>query len=144
MSEPGDFAQSLFDGGMNCAESTIFSLSQFLGVDSEMIPRIATGFGGGFSRTKNICGAVTGAIMGLGLIFGRDDPRGNKETCYKKTQEFIDSFLSRFGSLKCFELSGVDFNTSEGLKLYKEKVHRECCVKLVRFAVEKVISMREG
>lgn len=144
MSELADFAQSLFDGGMNCAESTIFSISKFLGYNSEIIPRMSTGFGGGFSRTKNICGAVTGGIMGIGLIFGRDEAKGDKEICYRKTQEFIDSFLAQFGSLKCFELSGVDFNTPEGEKLYKGKVHRECCVHLVRFAVEKVSSMKEG
>lgn len=127
---------------MNCAQSTIASLAKFLGVESDLTPKIATGFGGGFSRTQSVYGAVTGAIMGLGLLFGRNQAREHKETCYGKTQEFITSFLKTFGSLNCFSLSGIDFNTSEGARLYKEKVHQECCLKLVRFAVERVFSMR--
>jgi len=142
MSEIQDYAQSLFDGGLNCVQSTIASLAKFLGVESDLTPKIATGFGGGFSRTQSAYGAVTGAIMGLGLLFGRNQAREHKETCYGKTQEFITSFLKTFGSLNCFQLSGIDFNTSEGARLYKEKVHQECCLKLVRFAVERVFSMR--
>jgi C_GCAxxG_C_C family probable redox protein len=142
MSEIRDYAQSLFDGGLSCAQSTIASLAKFLGVESDLTPKIATGFGGGFSRTQSVYGAVTGAIMGLGLLFGRNQAREHKETCYGKTQEFITSFLKTFGSLNCFQLSGIDFNTSEGARLYKEKVHQECCLKLVRFAVERVFSMR--
>jgi C_GCAxxG_C_C family probable redox protein len=142
MSEIQDYAQSLFDGGLSCAQSTIASLAKFLGVESDLTPKIATGFGGGFSRTQSVYGAVTGAIMGLGLLFGRNQAREHKETCYGKTQEFITSFLKTFGSLNCFSLSGIDFNTSEGARLYKEKVHQECCLKLVRFAVERVFSMR--
>ncbi len=142
MSEIQDYAQSLFDSGLNCAESTITALADYLRLKDSSIPKIATGFGGGFSRTKNVCGAVTGAIMALGLLFGRNQATESKEQCYAKTQKFINSFTETFGSINCFELSGVDFNTREGALLYKEKVHRECCVKLVRFAVEKVISMR--
>jgi len=142
MSEIQDYAQSLFDGGLNYAQSTIASLAKFLGVESDLTPKIATGFGGGFSRTQSVYGAVTGAIMGLGLLFGRNQAREHKETCYGKTQEFITSFLKTFGSLNCFQLSGIDFNTSEGARLYKEKVHQECCLKIVRFAVERVFSMR--
>jgi C_GCAxxG_C_C family probable redox protein len=142
MSEIQDYAQSLFDGGLSCAQSTIASLAKFLGVESDLTPKIATGFGGGFSRTQSVYGAVTGAIMGLGLLFGRNQAREHKETCYGKTQEFITSFLKTFGSLNCFQLSGIDFNTSEGARLYKEKVHQECCLKIVRFAVERVFSMR--
>jgi len=63
MSEIQDYAQSLFDGSLNCAESTILALTKFFGIQSPVIPRIATGFGGGFSRTKNVCGALSGGIM---------------------------------------------------------------------------------
>ncbi|MGB9552963.1 MAG: C-GCAxxG-C-C family protein [bacterium] len=142
MSEAQDYAQFLFDGGLNCAESTVASLSRFLGVESHLIPQIATGFGGGFARTKGVCGAVTGAVMGLGLLFGRNQAQESKEICYQKTQEFINSFLETFGSLNCFELSGIDFNTPQGARLYREKAHSERCVRLVRFAVEKVLSLR--
>ena len=142
MLEIQDYAQSLFDGGLNCAESTILALTKFFGIQSPVIPRIATGFGGGFSRTKNICGALSGGIMALGLIFGRNEAKESKDTCYQKTQELVSAFREAFGSLNCFKLSGVDFNTPEGLNLYREKVHRDCCVHLVPFAVDKVLSMR--
>ncbi len=138
MSEIQDFAQSIFDDGLNCAESTLTALARYLDRKNEIIPRIATAFGGGMSRTKNVCGAVTGALIALDLLWGRDQSNESKDKCYAEASRFINDFQQKFGSINCFELSGMDFSRSDDLKLYKEKIHSECCVKLVRYAVERI------
>ena len=138
MSEIQDFAQSVFDSGLNCAESTILALAKYLERENDLIPRIATAFGGGMSRTKSVCGVVSGALMAIGLLWGRNRSGESKDKCYAEASLFIDDFKQKFGSINCFELSGLDFSCPDDLKLYREKIHSECCVELVRYAVEKV------
>lgn len=61
-----------------------------------------------------MCGAVSGGVMGIGLAEGRIAPDDSVETTYRMVQEFMREFESRFGSLNCCELVGVDTRTDEG------------------------------
>ena len=63
-----------FNSGLNCAESVLLTLSgRLAGKNSvSIIPRIATGFGGGVGRNGDICGALSGAVIAIGLALGRD------------------------------------------------------------------------
>jgi C_GCAxxG_C_C family probable redox protein len=63
-----DSALSYFKAGYNCAESVLLAIAKdALKIDSDLVPRIAPGFGGGISRCGYVCGAVSGAVMGFGL-----------------------------------------------------------------------------
>ena len=64
-------AEDSFASGLYCAESVVMAIADAEGVESELLPRVATGFGGGMARTGGACGALTGAIMGVGLALGR-------------------------------------------------------------------------
>ena len=64
-------AEESFAGGLYCAESVLLSLARAEGIESELLPKVATAFCGGMSRSCGTCGALTGAIMGLGLALGR-------------------------------------------------------------------------
>ena len=55
----------------NCCESVLLALAEYLGVESDLIPRIATGVGAGFSLNGLTCGAISGAAMAIGLKYGR-------------------------------------------------------------------------
>jgi len=83
-------AKALFSSGFNCAESSLLSVCKAIGINSDAIPKIATGFGGGVSRYGSICGALSGALMALGMAEGRKDPKDNevKANLYKKTAAF--------------------------------------------------------
>jgi C_GCAxxG_C_C family probable redox protein len=63
-----------FDPGLYCAESVLLAIAEGKGMKSDVIPRIATGFCSGMSRTCGLCGAVSGAIMGINLFAGRSSP----------------------------------------------------------------------
>lgn len=56
----------------NCCESVLLALAEYLGVESELIPRIATGIGAGFSLNGFTCGSISGATMAIGLKYGRE------------------------------------------------------------------------
>ena len=112
----------------NCCESTLVRINQITdlpGFDPNVM-RIASAFGGGIGSSGSACGAVSGAAMALGLIYGTNgdessgifsDKRGKLK---EKTKEFIAAFNSEFDEINCIQLLGVDYRTEEGLKRYRE------------------------
>ena len=69
----------LWDSGLYCAESVLLAVAESLGIRSDIIPRIATGFCGGVSDSGGMCGAVSGAIMAIGLAAGRSSTEQSAE-----------------------------------------------------------------
>ena len=98
----------------------LLALAEQQGIRSDVIPTIATGFCGGMSRTGNLCGAVSGGVMALGLAFGRHTPQDSREPAYTAVQAFLIGFEARFGSLTCPGLTGCHLGTPEGM----EKFHQ--------------------
>jgi len=90
------------------------------GIRSDVIPRIATGFCSGFSRTGGLCGAVTGAVMGISLALGRSAPAAQIDPAYAAVRSFLERFEARFGACNCLELTGVHLGTPEGQAAFKE------------------------
>ncbi len=121
-----DQALRLFDQGLSCAEVVALVGMQQLGRSSELIPRVATGFAGGLSRTGSLCGAVSGAVLVLGAAHGRDRLGDDRGRILSEVQQLVHGFRSRFGSDNCFELTGLDFNQPGGLEEYKRRVHATC------------------
>lgn len=103
--------------------------AEHYGIDSPLIPKMATGFCSGVSRTNGICGAVSGGIMALGLVFGRESADVNVENTYSKAQEFLSIFQKQHGSLSCLDLTGCDLSTIEGRERFKKEGLRKKCQK---------------
>lgn len=104
-----------------------------------MALRVAGAFGAGMARSGDTCGAVTGALMVIGLNHAktRKDDDDSRERTYALAQEFMDAFRDRNGTLLCRELLGVDVSTPEGMRTVREKdLFRTVCPKFVRSAGE--------
>ncbi len=113
--------------GLFCAESVLAAVTDEAGVVSPLIPRIATGFCGGMARTCGVCGAVTGAIMALGILYGRDDAQQPYAVVYAKVQQFLRAFEEEYRSIDCFELTGYDLGKEEDRQAFGEKGIMEKC-----------------
>ncbi|MBU1612630.1 MAG: C-GCAxxG-C-C family protein, partial [Proteobacteria bacterium] len=117
---------------------------------SDIIPRIASGFCSGISRTDGPCGALTGAVMGLGLAFGRDEPADSDESkmkighCYAKTAQFFKRFEARFGTTTCTGLTGCNFSIPEDLARFREEKRIERCYDFVEEAARIAAELMEG
>jgi len=117
----------LFDSGFYCAESVLMAIAEAYRIESDLIPKIATGFCSGISRTCGQCGAVSGAIMGLGLMFGRSTPNASVERNYEMVQRFLEMFKKKFGTTNCYELIECDLTTDEGQdKFEKNNLIKNC------------------
>jgi C_GCAxxG_C_C family probable redox protein len=87
-------------------------------IQSELIPKIATGFCGGIARTSGICGAVSGAVMAISIYYGRSLPDEPIDRSYIPVQRIIEVFENKFGSTNCRQLTGCDLGTEEGRKRF--------------------------
>jgi C_GCAxxG_C_C family probable redox protein len=119
-------ALEIFDTGLTCTEAVAMAGMKRLGRESDLIPRIATGFGGGLSRTKGVCGALTGGVLVLSAAFGRDKLGDDRDTLVGKVQTLVNGFRARFGSDNCFALTGLDFNDRAAAAEYRQRVHAQC------------------
>jgi len=120
-------AEELFASGLLCAESVVLAIAKSQGIESELLPKVATAFCSGMSRTCGPCGALTGAVMGLGLVMGRDQSTDSLLDSYVPTQKLIAEFEKEFGARNCNDLLGCDLGTPEGQVVFSEKhLHRLC------------------
>jgi len=131
---------SRFLSGYDCAESVFLTMAEHQGLKSSLIPKIATPFGGGIARSGSICGCVTGALMHVGLKFGRMKSTEDIDKAYTVAASFLSAFERKFGSLICYELIGCDFRTPEGHKRW-EQLKESRCANFVKGAVEILLEL---
>jgi len=103
------------------------------------VPRIAGAFAAGVARHGEICGALVGAAIALGLKFGREDPKDvvTRDALYAKMDRLMRAFKAEYGTVRCIELTGCDMTTPEGQEKSRElDLHHQVCPKFVAFAAE--------
>ncbi|BCS88923.1 C-GCAxxG-C-C family (seleno)protein [Pseudodesulfovibrio sediminis] len=133
---------ALFNGdNYLCAESVVQVIAEAGGRQSEDAIRMATGFCSGVARTCGQCGAVSGAIMGIGMFAGRSEPGGEIDHTYAMIQDFIEAFKDTYKKTNCFDLTECDFSTAEGQTKFKEENKRNDCLGYSLFAVETVLAI---
>ncbi len=141
MSVRSDFAVSCFSGGFNCSQSVLLSHCEELGLEKETALKLACGFGGGMALTGEACGAVTGALMLIGLAYGKCRPEDNaaKEKTYALVREFSERFKAMNGSINCTELVGYDLSDASAHAAARDAgVFKTVCPRLVKESVELV------
>jgi len=129
-------AEDYFDTGLYCAESVVLALAEARGVESDLLPKIATAFCSGMGRTGGTCGALAGAIMGISLALGRAEAGQSVEPSYIATRKLIDEFEQAFGARDCHVLLGCDLATPEGQKTFRENQLRNRCLQFTGKAAE--------
>jgi C_GCAxxG_C_C family probable redox protein len=96
----------------------LLAVCQEFEIESEVIPQIASGFGGGIGNTGAVCGAVVGGVMAIGLKMERGDTMEDWLRIAGAAQEFRRRFEAEMGTINCRELTGADLTTQEGLAQY--------------------------
>jgi C_GCAxxG_C_C family probable redox protein len=136
MQKPIQTAKDRFAQGFNCSQSVLCAFASKVGIDEETALKLASPFGGGVAHQGDVCGAVSGALMALGLGRGSATVDKKDET-YRLAEDFIRRFQERHGSILCRELIGHDISTPAGLQSAREqKVFKTICPGLVKDATE--------
>ena len=129
----------MFLSGYNCAQSVLLSFADDLKFSKELAQKMAAGFGGGMGKQQETCGAVTGAIMVLGLLKGEEVNNNDelKAASYGAVKDLTKGFVAEFKTTQCKDLIGCDLNTPEGAARFKdEKIMETTCADCVKKAVE--------
>ncbi|MBP9989381.1 MAG: C_GCAxxG_C_C family protein [Ruminococcus sp.] len=103
-------AVELFKEGYNCSQSVFAAYADLFGLSRELALKVSAGLGGGVGRSREVCGAVSGAAMLIGLKYGATDSadKSGKKLCYEKVQEYIAEFKKQNPSIVCRELMGLN------------------------------------
>lgn len=132
-----DQAAQNFMDGYNCAQSVAMAFPDLMGMEPSAAAKLAAGFGGGFGRLREVCGAVSGMVMVASQLYGYDSPDPEKQKqCYTMVQELVHEFQEQTGSMICREIlknPPSDPNpTPRTAEFYKQRP----CVRMVMVAAE--------
>jgi C_GCAxxG_C_C family probable redox protein len=119
------------EGKLSCSEATLRAMAEYWGIESPLIPRIATPFRGGLCGTQQVCGAVTGGLMALGMRMGRDAGTENSDACLEKGRAFMRAVREEYGSLACLDITGLDRTDPAQEEKFHGRERIELCVRLV-------------
>lgn len=133
-------AEELFRQGFNCSQAVFAAFSEECGIDRETALKLASSFGGGMGKLREVCGAVTGMFMAAGLIYGYSDPKDAqaKAEHYRRIQEFAEKFRAENGSIVCRELLGLPkgLDTAPPEARTPSYYKKRPCVQMVRCAAK--------
>lgn len=142
MSAKTDTAKKYHELGYGCAQAVLASFAPDYGLAEEAALCISTGFGSGMGRLCEVCGALTGGFMVIGLKYGKVITDGNKygsntETTYRLVSELAARFRAQNGSIYCRELIGHDLsNPVERAEVVKLGLFTTTCGKCILDSVE--------
>jgi C_GCAxxG_C_C family probable redox protein len=132
-------ATSLFAAGFSCSQSVLGAYAERYGLPREVALRLADPFGGGLGGLGKTCGAVTGAIMVLGLALGRRvaDDDAAKLATKARVQALVSRFEAHYGTSVCRDLIECEIDTPEKLQAaHARGVFDRVCAPLVRATAE--------
>lgn len=107
-------ARSYFEQGYNCAQAVTLAFSEEMGLDMDEAAKLASSFGGGLGRLREVCGCVSGMALVAGALWGYSDPKAREEKAdhYARIQRLAGEFRERNGSMICRELlAGINNDT---------------------------------
>lgn len=131
-------ALELFSNNFNCSQAVLTAFALDFGLDEKLALMLGTQFGGG-ARNGEMCGAVSGALMVLGLKYGHYQPDNNeqKSRAYAIASEYTKRFRGLNGSIICRDLLGYDLTKPDEAAWIKEKnLFGDVCPKMIKSAVE--------
>lgn len=140
MSKRSDRAVELFKEGKNCSQAVFTAFATELGLTEEMALNISIGLGGGVGRMREVCGAISGSAMVVGLKY----PEYDKTQVYEKVRAIADEFKKTNPSIVCKELLGLTKpeNSSVPEARTNEYYKKRPCVQIIEdaaLATEKIL-----
>lgn len=144
-------AADYFQAGYNCCQSVAMAFSDVLGLENGQVARLASGFGGGMGRMREVCGTVSGMVMVAGALCPADNvsDKEAKTANYAMVQEFAARFREMNGSIICRELLGLGQKKDTPVpsdrtpEYYRKRPCGELCAVAAGIVAEKMESMKK-
>lgn len=137
-----------FDNGYNCSQSVFSVFAEEFGLSRELSLRLAGPLGAGIGRRQETCGAVTGALMALGLKYGKGETGSDedKKRAFAKAEALMQAFEARHGSVRCLTLLDGHRMDSPGgaAAIAAAQMFDTRCAEYVKTSVELAESLMES
>lgn len=147
MTDHASIAGALFLRGHNCAQAVFCAFEDVTHMDEKLALRLTSSMGGGVGRLREICGAVSGAALVLGVLYGSEDPcdAEAKKAHYARVQEVAEKFRQESGSIVCRELLKLQEEKSEPTPAARTEAYYharpcQCLVECAARAVDEYIA----
>ena len=135
-----EVAMDNFRKGYNCAQAVVLAFEDIVPVDGNQLSRLASSFGGGMGRLREVCGSVSGMFMIAGLLYGDEGPGGGakKADHYARIQELARRFKEIHGTIICREMLGLGAGSDSPVpeERTKEYYEKRPCVEIVGDAAQ--------
>lgn len=134
-------AKALFMEGANCAQAVCGAFAAECGISKEQALILSSGFGGGVGRMREVCGAVSGMVLVLNMLYGAGNAgdKNAKDSHYARIQSVANAFKTECGSIVCRELPGLDKKAptpAESEARTPEYYKKRPCADMVALAAE--------
>lgn len=144
----GEKGKQLFCQKCNCAQAVVLAYKDVLGLDEKRLLRMASSFGGGMGRLREVCGCVSGMFLVAGMLYGYDDleDQQKKADHYKLIQDLAAKFTQINGSLVCRELLGLSAREKTHVPEERTEAYykKRPCGELVKCAINILEEYRNG
>ena len=136
-----EHARDLFEQGANCAQAVAGAFADVVGMEETELFKLASGFGGGVGRMREVCGAVSGMVIVLNILHGNTDisDKNAKDAHYAKVQNLIKKFEAKTNSIICrtlLKLAEDEETPPESEPRTKEYYQKRPCADLVELAAQ--------
>ncbi len=145
--EAADAADRYFQEGFNCAQAVLRAVAEARGLACPAcIPAVALAMGGGIGHTGRACGALTGAVMAIGLAVDRRMAAApitdRKGAAYRLAGRLVEAFASHFGSSDCAALLGFAWTEPGAVQRFeRENLKAARCTVCVRWAADEAVRL---
>ncbi len=142
----GTYAAELFMQGYNCAQAVAVAFAEELGMTKDQAARMASSFGGGMGRMREVCGAVSGMLLVAGLLYGYETPGDDraKRDHYRLVQDLAGRFREKTGSIVCREILKNPPSDPDPTPRTADFYQKRPCARLVALAAAILEEYREG
>lgn len=145
-------AEVLFASGYSCSQAVFVAFCDVTGLDKQTALKISSSFGGGMGKLREVCGAVTGAFMVAGMLWGYDDveDQSAKNEHYALIRRIANEFNEKHNTYICnYLLKGLaNVNKSPDPEPRTEEYYKvRPCVRFVSTAAEildRIIAEKEA
>ncbi len=135
-----EMAMANFRKGYNCAQSVVLAFRDILPAEDALLSKLASSFGAGMGRLREVCGSVSGMFMIAGLLYGYDGPETGEKKAehYARIQELAHRFEEKHGSIVCRELLGLSVRREDPIpeERTKEYYKKRPCEQIIGDAAE--------
>jgi len=138
MKSKAELAKEYFEEGYNCCQAVTLAFAEDAGLSKDMALSVASSFGGGFGRLREVCGAVSGMCIIAGAKYGYTSPLATDEKAehYALIQNLCKEFKEKNGSIICKVLTGLEVQGHIPEARSKEYYQKRPCADLVYDAAE--------